>query len=127
MLSGYKIYYKEGSTPQTGLISSQNYSIIVLKDTSSFLSYTIEGLTAGNSYIIHIQAFSEQPNNTDLLGDVNEEIVININTMIRVPNVDDQTSTGISTIRTLLPVTDNFASAAGMDNITYVLCNYNKI
>ena len=117
MLSGYKIYYKEGSTPQTGLISSETYSTTVLKNTSSFLSYSIKGLTAGNSYLIHVQAFSEQSNNIELLGDVNEEIVIKINTMIRVPNVDDQTSTGISTIRTLLPIPDDFASAAGMNNI----------
>ena len=126
MLSGYKIYYKEGSTPQTGLISSQNYSIIVLKDTSSFLSYTIEGLRAGNSYLIHVRAFSEQPNNTELLGEINREILVKINTMRTVVNTDingnpinilDYTSTSISSISTVLPSAQVFANSTGISHV----------
>ena len=126
MLSGYKIYYKEGSTPQTGLISSQNYSLIVLRDTSGNLSHTINGVTAGNSYLIHVRAFSEQSNNIELLGDVNREVLVETNTMRTVVNTDingnpinilDYTSTSISSISTVLPSVQAFANATGITRV----------
>ena len=126
MLSGYKIYYKEGSTPQTGLISSQDYSTIVLRNTSGNLSHTINGVTAGNSYLIHVRAFSEQSNNIKLLGDVNREVLVETNTMRTVVNTDingnpinilDYTSTSISSISTVLPSVQAFANATGITRV----------
>ena len=68
-----------GSTPQTGSISDNGYSTMDSTDASSVQSlFTIEGLTAGTIYLIHVRAFSEQPNNNELLGDADTEIVVRL-------------------------------------------------
>ena len=124
MLSGYKIYYKEGSTPQTGLISSETYSTTVLRNTSSFLSYSIKELTAGSSYLIHVQAFSEQSNNTELLGDINREVLVKIDTKVYMTdsngnsfNILDFTSTSISSISIILPSAQVFVNTTGISHV----------
>ena len=68
-----------GSTPQTGSINDIDYSTIDSTDTSSVLSlFTIEGLTAGTIYLIHVRAFSERLNNSELLGDADTEIAVRL-------------------------------------------------
>ena len=69
-----------GSTPQTGSINDTDYSTIDSTDASSVLSlFTIEGLTAGTIYLIHVRAFTERLNNNELLGDADTEIAVRLN------------------------------------------------
>ena len=116
LIDGYIIYYREGTTPQTvSIISTVNYTAIRITD-SDLQSYTIQGLREGTTYLIHVRAFSEQFN-TILIGDADTEIAVTTNTMIQIP-LDQQSSSGISSIFFHLPSIGAIMNAIGIDNIT---------
>ena len=116
LIDGYIIYYREGTTPQTGpIISTANYTAIRITD-SDLQSYTIRGLRDGTSYLIHVRAFSEQFN-TILIGDADTEIAVATITLIPIVP-DRQPSSGISSIFFHLPGIGAIMNATGIDNIT---------
>ena len=124
-ITGYYIYYRIGTNIQTGIINSQGYINRPLLSTEASLTYILEGLIPGQSYLIHVRAISRD----SLVGEANNEIVVVIRSGIPVipltdsdgnpvQSADQSTSSFTSSLSVVLPTATAFAQAVGISNLT---------